>query len=189
MVGDYTELSNDNHIYQWYASTIVTARILKLGDVINPYFVPTPVMYEVFQEKNIFFHSVLQKTLFTSCTKVHIRMYAKTSDGQKVFAALVIDFTTGLEGNLRVDSLKINLNYLKLDSSWDSTCFAFIAAWKHKIFDLENKMQVSEADTRSWLMGALKPHPALYIAINHMRISQAIAKLPNFTFYEFVEAI
>jgi hypothetical protein len=33
-------------------------------------------------------------------------MYAKTSDGQKGFAALVIDFTTGLEGNLRVDLLK-----------------------------------------------------------------------------------
>jgi hypothetical protein len=135
-VGDYTELSNDKHFHQWYASTIVTARVHELRDVINPACVPTPAMYEVFQEKIIFFYSIHQKTLVMSRTKVHIRMYAKTSDGQKVFAALVLDFTTGLKGNLRVDSLKINLNDFKSDSSWDSTCFDFIAAWKHKLFDL-----------------------------------------------------
>jgi hypothetical protein len=116
-------------------------------------------------------------------------MYAKTSDGQKVFAALVIDFTTGIEGNLKVDSLKINLNDFKLDSSWNSTCFAFIAAWKHKNFDLKAEMYISKADKRSWLKGSLKPHPALYIAINHMCITQTVTKSPNFTFYKFVEAI
>jgi hypothetical protein len=132
---DYTELSNDKHFHKWYASTIVTARVHKLEDVINPDYVPTIALYELFQEKNLFFYSFLHKKLVTSCSKVHIRTYAEFSDGQKVFAALVLDFTSGLEGNLRVDSLKINLNDFKLDSSWNSTCFAFIAAWKHKIFD------------------------------------------------------
>jgi hypothetical protein len=71
----------------------------------------------LFKEKNLFFYSVLLKKLVTSCTKEHIHMHGKTSDGQKVFVALVIDFTTGIEGNLRVDSLKLSLNDFKFDNS------------------------------------------------------------------------
>jgi hypothetical protein len=38
-------------------------------------------------------------------------------------------------------------------------------------------------------MGALRPHPALYNAINHMRITQAVTKAGDVTFYDFVEMI
>jgi hypothetical protein len=74
-------------------------------------------------------------------------MYAETSDGQKVFAALVIDFTTGIEGNFRVDSLKISLIDFKLDISWKSGCFAFIAAWKKQKFRLKSRNRTTPKQT------------------------------------------
>jgi hypothetical protein len=37
-LGDYTELSNNRHFHKWYASMIVTARVHKLEDIINPNF-------------------------------------------------------------------------------------------------------------------------------------------------------
>jgi hypothetical protein len=61
-------------------------------------------------------------------------MYAESFDGQQVFAALVIDFTQSIEGNLRVDALKESLNTFKLDNTWRGGCSAFIAAWKRKPF-------------------------------------------------------
>jgi hypothetical protein len=67
---------------------------------------------------NLFFYSVLIKKLIMSRAKVHSRMYAETSDGHKVFAALVVDFTQGIECNLRVDALKLSLNSFKLDNTW-----------------------------------------------------------------------
>jgi hypothetical protein len=132
-VSDYTELSNDKHFHKWHASTIITTRVHKLDNIINPDFIPTPEKHELFNEKNLFFYSILIKKLVRSRAKVHICIYAKTSDGQKVFAALVIDFTTGIEGNLRVDALKLSFNGSKLDNSWRGGSFAFIAAWQHKI--------------------------------------------------------
>jgi hypothetical protein len=112
-MSDYTELSNDKHFNKWRSATLVTARVHKLEDIINPDFVPTPEKDSLFNEMNFFFYSILLKKLITSCAKVHICMYAKTSDGQKVFAALVINFTQGIEGNLRVDALKLSLNDFK----------------------------------------------------------------------------
>jgi hypothetical protein len=95
---------------------------------------------------------------------------------------LVIDFTQGIEGNLRVDALKVSLNTFKLDNTWGGGCSAFIAAWKHKIFDLENETDVSTADKHYWLMGALATHPALYAAINHMRIIQGVTNIGDVSF-------
>jgi hypothetical protein len=110
-------------------------------------------------------------------------MYAETSDGQKVFAALEINFTQGIEGNLRVDAFKVSLNTFKLDNTWRGGCSALIAAWKHKIF-----VDVTEADKHSWLMGALATHPALYAAINHMRIIQGVTNIGDVSFYKMVNS-
>jgi hypothetical protein len=107
------EHNNDRHFHKWHASTIVTARVHKLENISNPDYAPTPEKYELFTEKNVFFYSVQNKKLVTSRAKVHIHMYAETSDDQNVFATLVIDFTTGIEGNLRVDALKLSLNDFK----------------------------------------------------------------------------
>jgi hypothetical protein len=68
-------------------------------------------------EKNLFFYSILRKMPITSLAMVHIRMYTETSDGQKVFAELVIDLTQGIEGNLMVDALKVSPNPFKLDNT------------------------------------------------------------------------
>jgi hypothetical protein len=66
---------------------------------------------------------------------------------------MVIDFTQGIEGNLRVVTLKVSVNTFKLDSTWRGGCSAFIAAWKHKIFDLKNETDISEADKRTLVNG------------------------------------
>jgi hypothetical protein len=48
---------------------------------------------------------------------------------------------------------------------------------------------LSEADKLSWLMGALKPHPALYAVINHMGIVQGVTNAVDVSFYNLVEMI
>jgi hypothetical protein len=83
-MSDYNELSNDKHFKKWHSATVVTARVHKLEDVINLDFVPTPEKYPLFNEKHLLFYSVLLKNLVMSHAKVHICMYAETSDGQKV---------------------------------------------------------------------------------------------------------
>jgi hypothetical protein len=100
--------------------------------------------YELFTEKHLFFYSVLIKKLVTSRAKVHIHMYAEISDDHKVFAALVIDFTQGIEGNLRANALKLSLNDFKLNNSWRGRCFIFIAVW-----NLKAETDVSKADKSS----------------------------------------
>jgi hypothetical protein len=97
-----------------------------LEDVVKPGFVPTPEKSALFMEKNLFFYNVLLKKLIMSHAKVHVHMYKEISDGQKVFATLVIDFTQGIEGNLKVDVFKVSLNIFKLFNNWSSGCSAFI---------------------------------------------------------------
>jgi hypothetical protein len=57
------------------------------------------------------------------------------------------------------------------------------------MFDLKAKTDISKADKCSCLMSALRPHPALYNAINHMCITQAVTKAGDVTFHDFVEMI
>ena len=181
-ISDYHELKDDTKFSSWYDAFEVTAKSHKLDDLLDPDYIPSEDKLALFQVKNLWFYSVLSAKLQTSKTKVHVRTFKATNDGQKVLAAVVAEATQGYQGGLKVDALKVKLDEFLFDDSYKGTCTQFLSAWSHKILDLETTRVVTTEEKRLWLIKAVTPHHKLYDTIQQAQIVATIQGLPELTY-------
>ena len=146
----YPTLRDDKNWDNWNRAMHAQARAHDVNEVLDPDYVPdTATSQALFDQKQSFMYSVLNRCVLTDVGKTFIRQYESTYDAQKVYKCLKEHATKSTAANIAVEKIMEFLTVTKLDSRWKGTTSGFILHWRDKMRMYEDMVSEDEHFTDS----------------------------------------
>ncbi len=146
----YPTLRDDSHWDNWNRSLHAQARAHDVTEVLDKSYVPNnSIAKELFDQKQSFMYSVLNRVVLTDMGKTIVRRHEHDYDAQAVYAELVEHAKTSTAANITRTKLIDALTTSRLDSRWTGTTVGFILHWQDKMRMLEELIPVAEHYTEN----------------------------------------
>jgi hypothetical protein len=142
----YPMLKDQKHWNAWNRSVIAQARAHDVREVFDPTYIPSandPEEIELFEKKQSFVYSVLNKCVMTDHGKSFVREHEHDFDAQAVYRKLLDHASKSTVADIAKDKLVAYLATAKLNSSWKGTTEGFLLHWQEQ-FRLLNDILPSE---------------------------------------------
>jgi hypothetical protein len=141
----YPLLKDWKHWNSWNRSVIAQARSHDISDVFNVDYIPTtPDEQALFEQKQSFAYSVLNKVVMTDQGNSFVRKHEKDFNAQAVYRKLVEHVQQSTAAELIKDDIVEYLTTMKLDSRWRGTTEGFILHWQEQFRLLEEMIPVEQ---------------------------------------------
>ena len=141
----YPTLKDQKHWNNWNRSVIAQARAHDVSEVFDVNYSPNNQDdIALFNEKQSFVYSVLNKVVMTDQGKSFVREHEKDYDAQAVYRKLVDHASKSTAAELAKDSLIEYLSTMKLDSRWKGTTEGFILHWREQMRLLEDMLPLEQ---------------------------------------------
>ena len=133
----YPTLKDERYFDSFSRSLYVTAKSHECEDVLDPEYIPSNSEKELFEAKQVFMFSVLDKHLLTDMGKTIVRKYVHTTDAQSVWK----DFQEHMKSSSKRASEKRRLTqYVTntvLDDNYKGTTEQFVLHFNEQFRQLE----------------------------------------------------
>ena len=189
-ISDYPKLRDDALWLTFNRNFKAIAATHAVDEVLEHDYVPDPSEENEFKSKNTFLYSVFVQSLLTAKSKIPVRVYENTRDGQMVYKDLCTSYAEGTSAALTADQLEESLKKLKADKTWNKPLATFLSSWTLKLSDLETvrDKHYSDDEKRDMLTKAVMPNDELYIGITTAKtVEETVAKRVSYEqFYKLV---
>ena len=141
----YPILKEQTQWDSWDRSVLAQARAHDIVEVFDLDYSPSSDdEMLLFEQKQIFAYSILNRCVLTDYGKTFVRDHHKDSDAQEVYRKLVAHAKTSTSASLVTDKLVKYLVTANLDSSWRGTTVGFLLLWRDKLRQLEDLIPEEE---------------------------------------------
>ena len=145
----FPELKSDNGWTSWNRAFVANAHAQGVEDVLNPDFTPVGEGVALFQKKQDYLYSVLNRVLKTDTGKDAVRKYESTRDAQQVYKEVKEYGEVSTRADIeRTDTLTYLATAKLGDGSWKNDTYSFILHWIDKVREYEKNVE-SEAEKLS----------------------------------------
>jgi hypothetical protein len=160
-----------------------------VADVLDPSYVPKSAEdIALFDEKQKYMYSVLEKILQTDEGKVIVRSHDLDRDAQKIYAEFLATMTMSTEAIMGSGELLSYLTTAKIsDGSWRGTAKAFVLNWIEQLRQYQDTVpltdRLSETVQRTMLQNAVRNLEALH----HVQITSDLQQTTHGTVLTFAQ--
>ena len=170
----YPTLKDERYFDSFSRSLYITAKSHECEDVLDPEYTPFNSEKELFEAKQVFMFSVLDKHLLTDMGKTIVRKYVHTTDAQSVWK----DFQEHMKSSSKGASEKRNVTNTVLDDNYKGTTEQFVLHFNEQFRQLEEISEESEhfppQIKLQLLQNAVRP-------INDLRIVETLDEYQSIT--------
>ena len=174
----YPTLKDERYFDSFSRSLYITAKSRECEDVLDPEYTPSNSEKELFEAKQVFMFSVLDRHLLTDMGKTIVRKYVHTTDAQSVwkdFQEHMKSSSTGASEKRRLTQYVTNT---VLDDNYKGTTEQFVLHFNEQFRQLEEISEESEhfppQINLQLLQNAVRP-------INDLRIVETLDEFQSIT--------
>ena len=140
----YPTLKVERYFDSFSRSVYVTAKSHECEDVLDPEYIPSNSEKELFEEKQVFMFSVLDKHLLTDMGKTIIRKYVHTTDAQSVWEDFQEHMKSSSKGASEKRRLTQYVTHTVLDDNYKGTTEPFVLHFNEQFRQHEEISEESE---------------------------------------------
>ena len=127
----------DERYFDSFRSLYVTAKSHECEDVLDPEYTPSNSEKELFEAKQVFMFSVLDKHLLTDMGKTIVRKYVHTTDAQSVWKDFQEHMKSSSKGASEKRRLTQYVTNTTLDDNYKGTTEQFVLHFNEQFRQLE----------------------------------------------------
>ena len=174
----YPKLKDEKYFDSFSRSLYITAKSHECEDVLDPEYTPSNSEKELFEAKQVFMFSVLDKHLLTDMGKTIVRKYVHTTDAQSVWKDFQEHMKSSSKGASEKRRLTQYVTNTVLDDNYKGTTEQFVLHFNEQFRQLEEISEESEhfppQIKLQLLQNAVRP-------INDLRIVETLDKFQSIT--------
>ena len=174
----YTTLKDERYFDSFSRSLFVTAKSHECEDVLDPEYTPSNSETELFEAKQVFMFSVLDKHLLTDMGKTIVRKYVHTTDAQSLWKDFQEHMKSSSKGASEKRRLTQYVTNTVLDDNYKGTTEQFVFHFNEQLRQLEEFSEESEhfppQIKLQLLQNAVRP-------INDLRIVETLDEYQSIT--------
>ena len=171
-------LKDERYFDSFSRSLYVTAKSHECEDVLDPEYTPPNSEKELFEAKQVFMFSVLDKHLLTDMGKTIVRKYVHTTDAQSVWKDFQEHMKSSSKGASEKRRLTQYVTNTTLDDNYKGTTEQFVLHFNEQFRQLEEISEESEhfppQIKLQLLQNAVRP-------INDLRIVETLDEYQSIT--------
>ena len=174
----YPTLKDERYFDSFSRSLYITAKSHECEEVLNPEYTPSNSEKELFEAKQVFMFSVLDKHLLTGMGKTIVRKYVHTTDAQSVCKDFQEHMKSSSKGGSEKRRLTQYVTNTVLDDNYKGTTEQFVLHFNEQFRQLEEISEESEH---------FPPHIKLHLLqnavrpINDLRIVETLDEFQSIT--------
>ena len=176
----YPTLKDKRYFNSFSRSLYITANSHECEDVLDPEYTPSNSEKELFDAKQIFLFSVLDKHLLTDMGKTIVRKYVHTTDAQSVWKDFQDHVKSSSKGASEKRRLTQYVTNTVLDDNYKGTIEQFVLHFNEQFRQLEENSEESEhfppQIKLQLLQNAVRP-------INDLRIEETLDEFQSINHY------
>ena len=174
----YPTLKDERYFDSFSRSLYITATSHECEDVLDPEYTPSNSEKELFEAKQVFMFSVLDKHLLADMGKTIVRKYVHTTDAQSVWKDFQEHMKSSSKGASEKRRLTQYVTNTVLDDNYKGTTEQFVLHFNEQFRQLEEISEESEhfppQIKLQLLQNAIRP-------INDLRIGETLDELQSIT--------
>ena len=174
----YPTLKDERYFDSFSRSLYITAKSHECEDVLDPEYTPSNSEKELFEGKQVFMFSVLDKHLLTDMGKTIVRKYVHTTDAQSVWKDFQEHMKASSKGASEKRRLTQYVTNTVLDDNYKGTTEQFVLHFNEQFRQLEEISEESEhfppQIKLQLLQNAVRP-------INDLRIVETLDEFQSIT--------
>ena len=140
----YPTLKDERYFDSFSRSLYITAKSYECENVLDPEYTPSNSEKKVFEAKQIFMFSVLDKHLLTDMGKTIVRKYVHTTDAQSVWKDFQEHMKSSSKGASEKRRLTQYVTNTVLDDNYKGTTEQFVLHFNEQFRQLEEISEESE---------------------------------------------
>ena len=140
----YPTLKDERYFDSFSRSLYITAKSHECEDVLDPEYTPSNSEKELFEAKQVFMFSVLDKHLLTDMGKTIVRKYVHTTDAQSVWKDFQEHMKSSSKGASEKRRLTQYVTNTVLDDNYKGTTEQFVLHFNEQFRQLEEIPEESE---------------------------------------------
>ena len=140
----YPTLKDETYFDSCSRSLYITAKSHECEDVLDPEYTPSNSEKELFEAKQVFMFSVLDKHLLTDMGKTIVRKYVHTTDAQSVWKDFQEHMKSSSKGASEKRRLTQYVTNTVLDDNYKGTTEQFVLHFNEQFRQLEEISEESE---------------------------------------------
>jgi hypothetical protein len=179
----------------WHHSMMAQAQAHDVVEVLDGTYDPPDdyIHRALFDQKQSFMYSVLNRVVQTNMGKTIVRKYTDTYDAQRVYKELSAHMKKSTAAELSIAKLNEFLTLARLDSRWNGTNVGFILHWQEKMRQYEdmvppNKTYLDGVKKRM-LESAVRAIPELRQVKTNEELARATNGGISLTYTEYVNLL
>ena len=174
----YPTLKDEKYFDSFSRSLYITSKSHECEDVLDPKYTPSNSEKELFEAKQVFMFSVLDKHLLTDMGKTIVRKYVHTTDAQSVWKDFQEHMKSSSKGASEKRRLTQYVTNTVLDDNYKGTTEQFVLHFNEQFRQLEEISEESEhfppQIKLQLLQNAVRP-------INDLRIVETLDEYQSIT--------
>ena len=174
----YPTLKDERYFHSFSRSLYITAKSHECEDVLDPEYTPSNSEKELFEAKQVFMFSVLDKHFLTDMGKTIVRKYVHRTDEQSVWKDFQEHMKSSSKGASEKTRLTQYVTHTVLDDNYNGTIEQFVLHFNEQFKQLEEISEESEhfppQIKLQLLQNAVRP-------INDLRIVETLDEYQSIT--------